>query len=120
MRVLARDSTQGSVPDTAADRMALLDRSDDEHTHRPSSHACVVLLMECRTYVRCDVQFSTCREGETHLAFPDGTRQKLAGHQALFQAHRVGAMILRYLDNTVLPTSWSNPVQWPFPGLDLP
>lgn len=118
MRVMALDGTRESVPDTNANRMAFQSSTNDEETHSPYPQARVVWLVECGTHLIGDAQISSCREGETHLAYQLLARWNLDkmlilwdsgfhANRAIFQVHRAGGEILGRLRSNGLLERWS-------------
>lgn len=68
MRLLALDGTVESVPDTASNRETFRYSTDDPNSHSPFPQARLVLLVECATHLICDVELSSCRQGEATSA----------------------------------------------------
>jgi hypothetical protein len=68
MRVMALDGTVESVPDTAENRATFCYSTDDEQSHSPFPQVRLVLLVECATHLICDVELSSCRQGEATSA----------------------------------------------------
>lgn len=68
MRLMALDGTVESVPDTASNRETFRYSTDDPDSHSPFPQARLVLLVECATHLICDVELSSCRQGEATSA----------------------------------------------------
>jgi transposase IS4-like protein/DDE family transposase len=68
MRLMAIDGTVDSVPDSESNRAYFRYSSDDEVSRSPFPQVRLVLLIECGTHLICDVEPSSCRQGETTSA----------------------------------------------------
>ncbi len=73
MRLMAIDGTLDSVPDTESNLAYFRYSSDDEVSRSPFPQVLLVLLIECGTHLICDVEPSSCRQGE-----PTSARDLLA------------------------------------------
>ncbi len=113
MRLMAIDGTVDSVPDTESNRAFFRYSSDDEVSRSPFPQVRLVLLIECGTHLICDVEPSSCRQGESTSA-----RELLArslspdllllwdsgfhSSQLIFLARACGAHVLGRLKSNVL------------------
>ena len=68
MRLMAIDGTVDAVPDTESNRAFFRYSSNDEVKRSPFPQVRLVILVECGTHLICDVELSSCRQGESTSA----------------------------------------------------
>ena len=116
MRLMAIDGTVDSVPDTESNRAYFRTSLDDEVSRSPFPQVRLVLLVECGTHLICDVEFSSCRQGETTSARELLARQLAAdmrlvwdcgfhSSQLIFLARACQTHVLGRLKSNVLTKS---------------